>query len=612
MGFFGGGGSGERGSSASHSEAGATGSGEKGSSVSHSEAGATGSSESGRGEATASVGSETGSTGGEGLKSAAMDAKQDVVQEKTEGNSENTELGKLSNGEFPRNGERLEEMTKENLEKENKRIEAEFQDYTQQRWGENPEELELKQKLIDQMLEESKEHYDNASRIAEKDAGIYRFSDHTQDRHVRQVVKGTLEQADQNAKLAEKCPEKWGNTFSTSYSENTLIFSAINHDVGMAGRVCDCEDAVEAYQERCEAHDPTASKTVGEEIRKEHSRESAMYILSQREAVEKMNRQIAENTPEGEMVDRINVDEAAMLAAMHSKSADMGNGSVKDLTDHAQILAYAKGLKQTAQERGLEFNDDFLYKTNEKGEVVPDEDAIRRVATECAALRLGDAFRPSSDVQMTQSGKAVFVDVSDVDPGAKSLQEEMDGARVGFFEADGSENASMRLDKHEAMTVEQLQKLTPAEKKAMDEQHGKETTNKAYAVGEKNIRDITPGEVDESGEMYSDFYLRDGNLCPHATAYVIGERVGESNSIGVQQRGDVVYRIHSEVPMTEEGKKRLGAAMTKEIVTMNNREKELAKHTAPTELTDEGEDGTILTESVPDPGPSVRFVFVDD
>ncbi|MBE5767647.1 MAG: hypothetical protein E7335_10920 [Clostridiales bacterium] len=520
-----------------------------------------------------------------------------ALERKGEKAQENTEKAALSNKEIPRSGEKVTELNREILEKENQRIKSDFETFAREHWQ---EEAEVKLQLINAALEQAEECYSKVELIAEQDEHLYQYSDHTPNRHIRQVVEKLIRQLEQLKQAAAEHPETWANTFSNFKGENTLIYAGVMHDVGMAGSADDRSDFLKAYSDRCAAHDPTSKDTVGDIIRKNHSGESAMYILSQRENIQKLNAQIQEKTPVGEKADLINADEAALLVALHSKSANMGGGTVLDLSDHQKILDYTKGLKEKAAKRGLEFNDDFLYTIDSQtGERVANEEAILRVATEAMALRLGDSFRPSSDVQLTQSGKAVHIDVSKVDKNATNLEAEMNGAVVSFYNENGIEETSHRLDIQEELSQEEWDKLSEIDKETLRNVHSRKTMSKAFAVGEKNILDMNPGAIaNDNGTIYTDVYLRDGNLCPCATAFAIGERFGESNTGNMKLRDHMCYRIHSLEPITEDRKALLQFQLQNEIEKLNNKEMEKAlKARMESNLI---EDGSVVVEEVED------------
>ena len=465
---------------------------------------------------------------------------------------EKVSSSRVGNGELPEIGETCEEMKRESLERENEKIEAHFSDFQRERWGESKEVLEQKQALIHETHVLSHRAYEDAGQIAKQDEHLRTFSDHRDERHTKQVVEKTLLQLDQYKEMAEKNPEKWGDVIETKASENTVIFAAMLHDTGMAGNLTEGIDPKESYEQRRAEHPDPESGAVGEAIRKVHSCESAMFILSQRDRAEALNRKLEEGMPEGQTGDRINVDEAAMITALHSKSASLGESKARamDLSDREKLLAYAGELKQVATQHGLEFDDGFLYKEGENGQRVPDEEALKRVATEAAALRMGDSFRPSSDVQVAQSGRAVFIDCSEIKPIANDRAEEMAEVRLGYFDENGKEIPELRVERGEG-NVDVM----------------------SYAVGEHNIRDISPGEVDESGDMRTDICLRDGNCCPCATAFVINERIKEAASLSGERKGDMVFHIHSEVPMDDEVREKLQSQLERYQGIPESREK---------------------------------------
>ena len=502
-------------------------------------------------------------------------AKSEIIEGEKKTTSE------VSNGDLESQKGEVAEMKIEVVEKENAAIEKHFQDFQENRWKDDIEKLELKKDIISKSMDMAHEHHGSAMEIAKLDDALKNYSDHTDIRHSKQVVEKSLEQMDQFKQLVQEHPEKWMDTLSANCSENTLILAASLHDVGMAGNVVKNANPLETYEARVKVNDDVKDGTVGEQIRKSHSLESSMFVLSKRDEIETINDDIRANARDGEDIDLINADEAAMIIALHSKSAKLGAEKIqaRDLSDHTQLLHYAQELKTSAAQHGVEFKDDFLYTTDEQGERVPDKAALIRLSTEAAALRLGDSFRPSSDVQITQSGRAVFVDATKAADKTESLDDEMKGVEVGFFTENGMEDKEMRL-------------VLNSDKS--------ETIGKAYAVGEKNIADIKSGAVDSSGDLRTDIFLRDGNVCPRATAFVIHERMGESGSINGQKKGDMLYRIHSSETITAENRETI------------RRELENYQGIQPLEKKGEKHAGNSLVEDCSDEDPNViRMEFVD-
>lgn len=533
---------------------------------------------SGNNENTAATTNTEGTTvsvDNKGMENTEASTKSEISEGEKKTGSE------VSNGDLESQKGEVAEMKSEVVEKENAAIEKHFQDFQETRWKDAPEKLELKKEIISKSMDMAHEHHVSAMEIAKLDDSLKNYSDHTDLRHSKQVVEKTLEQMDQYKQLVQEHPEKWKDTLSADCSENTLILAASLHDVGMAGNVVENENPLEAYEARVKVNDDVKDGTVGEQIRKSHSMESSMFVLSKRDEIETINDDIRANAKDGEDPDLINADEAAMIIALHSKSAKLGAEKIqaKDLSDHEQLMHYAQELKFTASQHGLEFKDDFLYTTDEQGERVPDKAALTRLSTEAAALRLGDSFRPSSDVQITQSGRAVFVDATKVADKTESLDEEMKGVEVGFFTEEGLEDKEMRLSLNSDKS---------------------ETISKAYAVGEKNIADIKSGVVDSSGDLQTDIFLRDGNVCPRATAFVIHQRMGESESINSQKKGDMLYRIHSSETITVENRETI------------RRELENYQGIQPPEKKGEKPASNSLVEDCSDEDPNaIRIEFVD-
>ena len=276
---------------------------------------------SGNNESTASTTNTEGTT----ISADNKGMENTEISTKSESNEgEKKTASEVSNGDLESQKGEVAEMKSEVVEKENAAIEKHFQDFQENRWKDTPEKLEQKKEIISKSMDMAHESHVSAMEIAKLDDKLKNYSDHTDLRHSKQVVEKTLEQMDQYKQLVQEHPEKWQDTLSANCSENTLILAASLHDVGMAGNVVENENPVEAYKARVKANDDVKDGIVGEQIRKSHSVESSMFVLSKRDEIETINDDIRANTKDGEEPDLINADEAALIVALHSKSAKLG------------------------------------------------------------------------------------------------------------------------------------------------------------------------------------------------------------------------------------------------------------------------------------------------
>ena len=162
-------------------------------------------------------------------------------------------------------------------------------------------------------------------------------------------------------------------------------------------------------------------------------------------------------------------------------------------------------------------------------------------------MRQGDSFRPASEIQVTQSGLAMMIEVSPEAKSAQSIDEEMKAVRLAYYDETGAERTDMRIDESNSGNTDSAFR------------------SKVYAAGEKNLADIKSGEIRDDGSLCTDVYLVDGNFCPFATGNQISERMREAASLDNDMTGRMVYRIHSETPISEDSKDKMRREIESEM-----------------------------------------------
>ena len=259
---------------------------------------------------------------------------------------------------------------------------------------------------LDEIKNLSAKYYANGKEIARHFAELRTYSDHG-THHAALVAIKSLEAADALDRAT------LDNPWYSSIDRRELEIAAYMHDTGMDG------GRFKTY-------------TDGNALRKDHSLNSAIHVLENREAIAGMG---------------VNVDAVALDCMGHSKSCS----GVRDLTSWEQWtdcfnrIDEAVALYNEKFPAAQIFFDKSTWTTgdtykNKKGVEVYkfNRETLARSAATVAALRLGDANREAAQYPYTQTGAKIEVDFDSYVPAAKTWRDEIAKAKIFMVDEDGN------------------------------------------------------------------------------------------------------------------------------------------------------------------------------
>lgn len=304
------------------------------------------------------------------------------------------------------------------------------------------------------------------------------FTSHTQD-HVLMVADKTLEIISVFEKAIELGTFQKDNTyntnnqdynrinFGTGIDKNTLVVASIFHDSGMkkGGFILDKEGKVALDEKGI-----SKKATNGNDIRKNHALNSAINVLSQRKNLEKLG---------------ANVDFACLLCFAHSKSTS----GVKDISRKSDWINAFDKLDRVVKVYNSENNNKISFN---RQIFEYDEKLLSALATAALAIRLGDVSRDSGKHAKSQSGGEIVVYRSTVNSNADKAENEALNARVYNYRTG----------------------------------YVKGLFSRQVHVGEQN-NVLNHTYIDQSGKVYHEMTIEDGNYAPYSTFQNVIEHCGE-------------------------------------------------------------------------------------
>ena len=256
----------------------------------------------------------------------------------------------------------------------------------------------------------AEKYYSNSHEVAKNFVELRTYSDHG-IHHAELVAIKSQEAADAFDKA------NLGNPFYSSIDRLELQIAAIMHDTGMDG------GNFKTY-------------TDGNALRKDHSLNSAIHVLENRNAIAAMG---------------VNVDAVALDCMGHSKSCS----GVRDLTSWEQWTDCFNRIDSAVELYNKKFPNAPIYfdkSTWTDGETYqqPSEknpkqlvkvyrfnrENLARSASVISVLRIGDANREAAQYPYTQTGEIIRVDFNSYVTPAKDWQAEI--AKANIFTADQS------------------------------------------------------------------------------------------------------------------------------------------------------------------------------
>ena len=315
-------------------------------------------------------------------------------------------------------------------------------------------------------------HYDRATQVAREKPTLRTFTTHGRD-HIQQVVEKTNQAADVIERL------QGNHRFQGAPIDRKLMLvSAWFHDTGMDGGEMDW------------------SQDNGDGIRGNHGMNSALHILEHGAEIKKIG---------------VNPSQAAFIAFAHTKS----KSGVNDLMSPEDWKAGLDKMEKAVNEynarnpkKKIEFDRASVF----GGE--PNEDNIHHMASQVAAVRLGDANREANIELRSQTGGAYKIDKMPKPEECTSKDAEIAAATISITDDGGRHD--LDDDGDESLGV------LPCESRGY---------SKMVVLGERNMVGVDAAFNEKHGTLQEDITLRNGNDVPYCTTEALLERCGEMNTI---------------------------------------------------------------------------------
>ena len=265
---------------------------------------------------------------------------------------------------------------------------------------------------LDEIKNLSAKYYANGKEIARHFAELRTYSDHG-THHAALVAIKSLEAADALDRAT------LDNPWYSSIDRRELEIAAYMHDTGMDG------GRFKTY-------------TDGNALRKDHSLNSAIHVLENREAIAGMG---------------VNVDAVALDCMGHSKSCS----GVRDLTSWEQWTDCFNRIDEAVELYNKKFPaaqiffDKSTWTTGETFQQPSEKNSKQLVevyrfnretlaqsAAVISALRIGDANREAAQFPYTQTGDTIEVDFDSYVTPAKDWRAEIAKAKIFMVDEDGN------------------------------------------------------------------------------------------------------------------------------------------------------------------------------
>lgn len=379
--------------------------------------------------------------------------------------------------------------------------------------------------------------YENGAKIAERVDEFSTYKEHHEidGGHIGKVHEKSLQAADVLEEAFEQ--NSYDGIYSDTIDRKALEMMALYHDTGMDGNVsAETFDQAkqdylnklgvrEAYIEKQikeaaaegkemtydEANAKFESKAFESQFRKEHSFQSAIHVLRDRDFIESQG---------------ADADKVALGCLAHSKS----NSGVQNLADESNWNDAINRLQNaviefnnTHPDEQIIFSDSFLRKTDGTF----DQESLAEMRSEALCLRIGDANGHDSGSHTSQNGKEIRFDLNAWKEVQDNLPEDLESKIIAGdcsnFKSE-VKNAHVEIDG-----------------KILDESNDKSGFSRMFAVGEGNFKAVNIEMVD--GVPTQKFDLENGGAYPLSTQYCILERLKEYNTAKIAPQMEIVRPI---------------------------------------------------------------------
>lgn len=374
-------------------------------------------------------------------------------------------------------------------------------------------------------------HYENGKAIWGK-LGIqelesYKEHNNIESGHIEKVRIKSLEAAE--ALEAHFSQNNYGGLYSPNIDRRTIEVMSIYHDTGMDGNI-KAEDyeteraafisneetkekfvasalakkekeAIETGKpfdreaERKKAIEKFEREGFENHFRPNHSLESAIHALRDRDSISKLN---------------VSADEVALGCLVHSKSnSGLRNiVSEKEWGDAVKLLQdRVDEFNQSHPDEQIHFDSSFLL--NEDGSF--NQEKLAEMRSESIVLRIGDANGHDTNSRTSQSGKAIEF----------TLEE-----KIATGELPSDFESKLENGDYEPFFLEIQSADVKVDGVELNNENDPKGFSRMFAVGEGNFQ-LLNCEVDNNGVIRQNFDLCDGDAFPLSTQYCIEERLGE-------------------------------------------------------------------------------------
>lgn len=361
--------------------------------------------------------------------------------------------------------------------------------------GKSPEDFEKKNTEIREIQEvfETKElqeikdqvspAYENGVKIAEKVEKFNTYKEHhkLEGGHIEKVHDKSLQAA---AVLESSFKENsYEGLYSDTIDHKTLEMMALYHDTGMDGNIDFEKFEKEAYEDQ---------------LRKEHSIQSAIHALRDREFIEAHD---------------VDADKVALGCLVHSKSYS----DVNNLASETQWKKAAEKLQNAVvkfndahPDEQISFSDSFLKCADGSY----DKAALAEMRSESLCLRIGDANGHDSASRTSQNGKEIEFSLDGWKENQDNLPESLEKK---ILAGDCRQFKTEVQDAHVFIDGAEL-----------DNENDPKGFSRMFAVGEGNFKNVDLELA--GGRPTQKFELENGDAYPLSTQYCILERLKEYNT----------------------------------------------------------------------------------
>lgn len=389
----------------------------------------------------------------------------------------------------------------------------------------------LEARELDELRAVAGAHYENGEavwgRLGIQELESYKEHNDIENGHIEKVRIKSLEAAD--ALETHFSQNDYDGLYSANIDRRTVEVMSIYHDTGMDGNIqaenYEAErqaylsdesirenyvnaavtkkekEAMEAGKpfdraaEEIKANEKFEKEGFENHFRPNHSIESAIHALRDRESISDLN---------------VNSNEVALGCLVHSKS----NSGLRSIASEDDWRTAVGRLQDKVDEFNKSHPDEQIYfdssfLVNEDGSF--NQEKLAEMRSEAIVLRIGDANGHDTNSRTSQTGKSIEFSLEE-----KTVKDELPSDFESKFE-----NGD-----YEAYFLEVQVADVKVDGTELNNANDSKGISRMFAVGEGNFQSLNC-EVAEDGTIKQNFELCDGNAFPLSTQHCIEERLGE-------------------------------------------------------------------------------------